>query len=122
MSARVNSLFEQATNGDDATRSAALDGLHRIVAEAPDNPWYRVTYAFALAANGAHDEALSHAAILSQLSLESHASHFNLAQIYCLSGDPDNGRRHFELALRYASTDDERQDVRDRIRELGLES
>jgi tetratricopeptide (TPR) repeat protein len=118
MSGRANALLRQATKGDNAVRAAALSGLRRMIAVAPNNLDYRLTFAFALGANGAHSEALEQATLLSRQSIESHSYHFNLGQIFWLSGDPTNGRRHLEMAFRYATNEQERQDVRDRIADL----
>ena len=101
-----------------AVRDAALRDLSAIVAMYPENPNYRTTYAFALMGVGRYDDALAEARKLNNLPLESHTFHFNLGQVFWISGDSVRGRRHLELALEYASDDQERKDVRDRIADL----
>lgn len=118
ISERINALFEQATAGESSLRQAALNGMRDIVLNAPNNPHYRVAYAFALLANGFQAEALKHATLLSTEIIEEHALHFNLGQIFWMCGDAERGRRHLELALGYAATNEERQDVLARIRDL----
>lgn len=118
---RVKGLLQQASTGNPPTRQAALKGLGAIVANAPTNTQYRLAYAFALVGNSEYSKALENAMLLSQTSIESHAFHFNLGQIFWLSGDDVRGRFHLELSLRYAHTDEERKDVRDRIAYLEAE-
>jgi thioredoxin-like negative regulator of GroEL len=115
---RANDLMQKIFGDDAAIRVAALRDLAGIVATYPDNPQYRLNYAFALMATGQGSGALEQAAILAQHSVGTHKFHFNLGQVFWACGDAAQGRRHLQLALDYAATDEERQDVLDRIKEL----
>ena len=44
---------------------------------------------------------------------KSHRDHFHLGQIFWIWGDPEKGKYHLNLALAYASDDQERQDVKE---------
>lgn len=120
MAQRMRSLFASVSDNDSspASRQAALDDLGRIVSMYPDNPDYRVTYAFALLVLGRKEDALAQARILDPVAIESHSFHFNLGQIFWLGGDAERGRHHLNLALLYAADDQERQDARERIADL----
>jgi hypothetical protein len=120
MDQRMRSLFASVSDNDSspASRQAALDDLCRIVSRYPDNPNYRVTYAFALLVLDRKEDALVQARILDPVAIESHSFHFNLGQIFWIGGDAERGRHHLNLALLYAKDDQERQDARERIADL----
>ena len=84
----------------------------------PDNPDYRVTYAFDMMAANRKDAALPRAHYLTSLPISSHSFHFNLGQVFWLCGDAEHGRHHLNLARQYAENDQEREDVRERISDL----
>jgi tetratricopeptide (TPR) repeat protein len=117
---RANELMRRAieSKDDNDVREAALQDLGRIVANYPQNSDYRLIYAFTLMGVGRREAALQEAQKLTDMPDGSHNFHFNLGQIFWICGDPVQGRRHLDLALRYAQNEQERQDVRDRIAEL----
>jgi tetratricopeptide (TPR) repeat protein len=118
---RANELMRRAieSKDDNDIREAALHDLGRIVATYPQNSGYRLIYAFTLMGVERRDAALQEAQKLAGTPNDSHSFHFNLGQIFWICGDPIQGRRHLDLAARYAQNEQERQDVRDRI--AGLE-
>jgi hypothetical protein len=115
---RADALMQEILHGDESRRQAALQDLGGMVALYADNPFYRSNYAFALMASGQHEAALQQAAILEQNPAASHSFHFNLGQVYWLCGDANKGRQHLQLAFDYAADEQERQDVKDRIKDL----
>ena len=115
---RVNGLVQRFVGGDAALRKAALHDLAGIVATFPDSPQYRLPYAFALMAMGQQSAALEQATMLSQHSVDTQTFHFNLGQVFWGCGDAERGRQHLDLALQFAATDQERQEVLDRVRDL----
>jgi len=115
MDKRVHLLQQSATGEDPALRAAALADLRRIVANFPKNRGYREKYAFALLGAGEKAVALEQAERLARDVPANHPAHFNLGQVFWHSGDPERGRHHLELSLRYARSDDERRDVREAV-------
>ncbi len=118
LSGRAELLMQQVGHPDEGRSDAALRDLTRIVDTYPENPFYRLNYAFALIKVGRTQEALPQAVALDQVSSEEHSFHFNLGQIFWLSGEPVRGRRHLDLAIQYATTEQEEKCARDRIAEL----
>jgi predicted Zn-dependent protease len=118
MSQRTDRLFKEVTTGEPEISKSALGDLAHIVEQYPDNPWYRLTYAFALLSPGRHEEALRQARMLAAVDNPSHNFHFNLGQVFWISGDAVQGRRHLQLAAEYAKDDTERHDAWERISEL----
>lgn len=116
--ARADDLLQQVIQGDQTRRNAALQDLAGLVNMYGQNPLYRGIYAFALMVCGQPAAALQQAAILENHPAATHSFHFNLGQVYWLCGDETKGREHLQLAYEYASNDQERQDVRDRISDL----
>jgi len=116
---RSTELMRAASSGDTSVREAALQDLSKIVAMYPDNSDYRLQYAFALMGTGRTEAALHEAQRLAREPIDSHGFHFNLGQIFWICGDPVQGRHHLDLALHYAQDEQERQDVRDRLTDLG---
>ena len=116
--ARADDLLQQVIQGDQTRRNAALQDLVGLVNMYGDNPFYRGNYAFALMVCGQPAAALQQAAILEKNPAATHSFHFNLGQVYWLCGDDKKGRQHLQLAYDYASNDQERQDVKDRISDL----
>jgi predicted Zn-dependent protease len=115
---RANDLLQEVLRGDKSRRQAALLDLAAMVSMYTDNPFYRSNYAFGLMASGQREAALQQVAILEQNPVATHSFHFNLGQVYWLCGDANKGRQHLQLALDYAADDQERQDVKDRIKDL----
>jgi hypothetical protein len=68
------------------------------------------------------EAALDEAQRFARAPIDSHSFHFNLGQIFWICGDPVQGRHHLEQALRDAKDEGERQDVRDRLADLGGQS
>ncbi len=120
LSWRAQSLMQQVGQSNEGWGNAALRDLTRIVDTYPDNPFYRLNYAFALITVGRTQESLLQAVMLDQVSSEEHGFHFNLGQIFWLSGEPVRGRRHLDLAIQYATTEQEEKDARERIAELEI--
>jgi hypothetical protein len=118
MMLRVDRLLAQVAGDNPALRAPALSDLRRIVEQFPDNATYRVNYAFALMIVGEREEAMRQAKILDSLENASHSFHFNLGQIFHYCGDKAKGRVHLELAVKYASNEQERRDAWDRIADL----
>ncbi|HEY0464060.1 MAG TPA: hypothetical protein VGC79_07620 [Polyangiaceae bacterium] len=118
VASRVDALFAQATQGEPASRHSALQGLRQIVANTPQNPAYREAYAFALLANDEHAQALEQARLLARGAGEGHAVHFNIGQIFWFAGDAERGRKHLDLASRYATSPEEQEEVLERVRYL----
>lgn len=116
--ARADDLLQQVIQGDQTRRNAALQDLAGLVNMYSDNPFYRSNYAFALMVCGQPAAARQQAAILEKNPAPTHSFHFNLGQVYWLCGDEKKGRQHLQLASDYAANDQERQDAKDRIREL----
>lgn len=108
---RAHDLLGAVQSGDAGERQAALMGLARMVAEAPNNPEYRCSYAWALLLNTDYDHALEQAKLAEPLAGTSHTAHFNLGEIFWACGDPVRGRRHLDEAMLYAQTEQERRDV-----------
>jgi predicted Zn-dependent protease len=102
----------------DASAGPALRDLARLVATHPGNRWIRQHYCWALAAAGDMAKCRQNASRLAGVRDESHAFHFNLGQLLWMSGDPESGRVHLELAIERAETPQDAQDARDRLREL----
>jgi hypothetical protein len=111
MNARARQLLTEIKNGDAARLEAALAELAKIAGSAPANSSYRLNYAFGLFIAGRTDDALAEASILAEQNIPEHSFHFNLGQIFWGSGAVEQGRHHLELALQYATTNEERQDV-----------
>jgi len=118
MNARAQQLLMEIQNGDAAQVEAALAELARIACGAPANWNYRLNYAFGLLIAGRSDDAVAEAGVLAEQDIPEHSFHFNLGQIFWGSGAVEQGRHHLGLALEYATTDEERQDVFDRLAEL----
>lgn len=118
MNARAQQLLMEIQDGDAARVDAALADLARIAGGAPANWSYRLNYAFGLMIAGRSDGALAQAAVLAEQDIPEHSFHFNLGQIFWGSGAVKQGRHHLGLALKYATTEEERQDVFDRLAEL----
>ena len=112
----ANDLLQKVVADDPAIRVAALHDLARIVATYPDNPQYRLNYAFALMAVGQRSDALHQAKTLTRGAIGTHQFHFNLGQVFWVCGDAAQGRHHLQLALNCAASDEERQDVLDRMK------
>lgn len=110
MQARVWSLLGAVIEGKPDERDAALNELRRIVASLPQNPWYRCTYAMALAFTGRNEQALQEAEKLINIRSESHSFHFNLAQVLWSVGRKEDARLHIQLAEDLATVE-ERADV-----------
>jgi hypothetical protein len=108
---RTWELFGRVVEGAPDERAAALNELHRIVADAPENPHYRCTYAMALLFSGNGAAAAAEADRLVDARLESHTFHFNLAQVLRGLDRPNDARVHLALADELASNDQERTDV-----------
>jgi len=118
---RSTKLMLEALESDDpARRAAALHDLGGIVAMFPENPYHRVSYAFALSGNSRADEALAEVRKAASVAGTEHNIHFNLAQIFLICGEQDDGRRHLDLANEYATTDEERADVAGIAEQYGL--
>jgi tetratricopeptide (TPR) repeat protein len=116
---RVDSLIQIVVESNDTNgREAALQDLGKIVAMYPQNSQYRLTYAFALMILDRREAALQEAQRLSELDTDVHSFHFNLGQIFWICGDPPKGRHHLNIALSCAKTEQERQEVSDRIAAL----
>src|SRR5258708_39812461 len=118
MQSRSHQLMLDVQNGDAAKQRAALAELARMVANAPSNPSYRLSYAFALLIVGDRAEGLKQAEALAAQRSDSHSFHFNLGQIFWGCGDSRRGREHLRLALEYAQSEEERQDVHERLTDL----
>jgi tetratricopeptide (TPR) repeat protein len=118
MAARCQHLLGVISNGTSDEKEAALTELQRISAGAPANVNYRVSYAFGLIIVGKRTEALAEAMALDTIERPEHAFHFNLGQVLWGTGDPARGRRHLNLAIEYATSDEERRDVHERIADL----
>lgn len=118
MNARAQQLMMEIQNGDTARVDAALAELAKIAAGAPANKKYRLNYAFGLLIAGRSDNALAEAVMLAEQEIQEHSFHFNLGQIFWGCGAVEQGRHHLGLALEYATNNEERQDVFDRLAEL----
>jgi hypothetical protein len=86
-----------------------------MVTTFPTNPNYRSVYAFALGLTGNKEEALTQAEIAAENAIEDHSLHFNLGQVFWMGGDDVRGRHHLELSIKFAATEEERQDALERI-------
>ena len=115
----TKALLKAVCEGKGEQRRAALADLARISEAFPSNSSYRLMYAFALMAESEMEKAREQAEHIARHEEPSHSFHFNLGQIFWISGDTERGRHHLELALRYAETDQDREDVHERITELG---
>lgn len=104
-------LFARVQGNDPEVKQAALRDLGKMVASSPSNFEYRIMYAFALGTVGQCQEALQQATLAARGAGKSHREHFNLGQIFWICGDPEKGKYHLNLALAYASNDQEQQDV-----------
>jgi tetratricopeptide (TPR) repeat protein len=118
LSARVRMLMQEVGQKDEALSEAALRDLARIVDTNSDTTSYRLSFAFCLGMTGRTEAAKRQAERLEQVQNCEHGHHFNLGQIFWWCGDPDRGRHHLQLALRYATSEEEKKDVHDRIAEL----
>jgi tetratricopeptide (TPR) repeat protein len=118
LATRVQMLMQQVWQKDEALREAALRDLARIVDTYSDATSYRLSYAFCLAMTGRTEEAMRQAERLDQIQGCEHGFHFNLGQIFWLSGDPGRGRHHLQLAVQYATSEQEKKDACERIAEL----
>jgi hypothetical protein len=108
---RVQRLFEQSQTNDQALRQTALNELRFVVRAFPANSDYRWFYAMALIGAGRLDEALQQAEVMARAADESHSRHFNVAQVFWHCNARECAQHHLDLALQYATTDEERQDV-----------
>jgi tetratricopeptide (TPR) repeat protein len=115
MDERVVRLQQTATGQDPELRASALSELRRIVSSFPNHRGYREKYAFALLGAGEKPVALEQAKRLALDVPTNHPAHFNLGQIFWHAGDPERGRHHLELSLRYARSDEDRRDVREAV-------
>jgi tetratricopeptide (TPR) repeat protein len=118
MTFRVRMLMDQLSRRDDRMSEAALQDLARIVDQYAQNSSYRVNYALALGMTGHFEEALREATRLDQVADQQYMFHFNLGYIFWRLGDDARGRRHLQLADQYASNEEEKKSVRDRVTEL----
>jgi tetratricopeptide (TPR) repeat protein len=118
LATRVQMLMQQVGQKDEALSEAALRDLARVVETYSDTTSYRLSYAFCLGMTGRTEEAMRQAERLDQVQNREHGFHFNLGQIFWWSGDPARGRYHLQLAVQYATSEEERKDARDRIAEL----
>jgi tetratricopeptide (TPR) repeat protein len=115
---RARLLMQEAGRPDKALVEAAIRDLVRIVDGHPGSISYRLIYAFALVMAERRGEALRQAEGLSELSNHVHSFHFNLGQIFWCAGDPVRGRHHLELAIQFATDEQQERDARDQIAEL----
>jgi predicted Zn-dependent protease len=109
---RAEYLLRETQSGDLVRARAAVEGLGQIVKAFPSNPAYRDRYAFALMVIGDYEAAVREAEVIERTGTDSHELHLLLGQIYLAAGQEARGRRHLDLALRYARTDQDRVDVR----------
>jgi tetratricopeptide (TPR) repeat protein len=100
-----------ANRGDADLINASLKELRRIVSMFGQVPEYRKTYAFALMTSGRHDEARQEAEILATMAGDLDDVHFHLGQIFWICGDQARGRHHLELAVQFATTEEDRKDA-----------
>jgi hypothetical protein len=99
-------------------RQAAVADLARMVASFPDNPHYRLRYAWALMVVGPMAAGVEQAMRLAHIEGGSHEFHFNLAQVLW-RGDVAAARRHLALAHERARNDEQRRDVVELAAQLG---
>jgi len=118
LSTRVHLLMQQVEQKDEELSVAALRDLARIVDTYSETTSYRLNYAFCLGMTGRIEEAMHQAERLDRVQNREHGFHFNLGQIFWWSGDPARGRHHLQLALQYATSEQEKNDARERIAEL----
>ncbi|NIE59626.1 MULTISPECIES: tetratricopeptide repeat protein [unclassified Burkholderia] len=111
MGQRVSHLLQLVMGDDAALREPALADLRHIVEQYPQNPDYRMHYAFALMVSGDREEVARQAYLLYDVDEPSHSLHFNIGQIFYYIGDHVKGRAHLELAARYATNEQERSDA-----------
>ena len=118
MDQRIQELMERANLPDPALQTAAVRELHNLVSLYPANFDYHMAYAFALNFAGRDAEAIQQGEEMEPFAGESHSIHFNLGQLFWLSGDATRGQQHLDLAVQYAQDEQERQDALARIASL----
>lgn len=112
-------LLNQATSEDQGLRDAALRDLAAGVARSPRDADYRVAYAFALALNERHSEAVAESKVAEGLiAVDDFALHFNLGQALHVCGQPVMARAQLLLAERHAPDAAYRQRAADALRAL----
>jgi tetratricopeptide (TPR) repeat protein len=117
MRVRTGSLVEDAMRGG-AEAEAALQSLRALVQRYPENEDYHSALMFSLAGNSDTAGALAQAEWLAQRPEPTHERHFNIAQVYWSAGNRQRAEEHFAEAYRLARTDQDRQDVLDRLEYL----
>jgi predicted Zn-dependent protease len=119
---RADYLMRETQSGDPVRARAAVEGLGQIVKAFPSNPAYRDRYAFALMVVGDYQAAVREAEVIERTGTDSHELHLLLGQIYWAAGQEARGRRHLDLALQYARTDQDRADARYVLEQWGSAS
>jgi len=115
---RAHELLNKTQSNDPELKKAAVQELGKMVAMFPSNSEYRLIYAIALGLVGQYTESLKQAELVANVTGEDYNAHFHLGQIFWMWGDPERGKQHLNLALQYATSEQERLDVIERITDL----
>jgi tetratricopeptide (TPR) repeat protein len=105
---------------DEGLRQAALADLCSMVQQFPCSVDLSFLYAFALLELGKLESLRFHMAHLAALERPAHATHFNLTQLLFALDDKNEAQRHLDLAIRYATSEEEMSDAEHMGERLGL--
>lgn len=112
---REAELLQLAASDDAKLKESALKDLRHMMTFFPQNPQYKLSYAFALSIAGKYNEALKEANELAAKPANSHPFHFNLGQTFWFCGEKDKARQHLKRAQELASNEQEIKDVEERL-------
>lgn len=111
-------LLQLATTGVGPEADAALASLRERQRSLPDDEEYTVAIMFAAIAQQRYDVAVELADDLAKRRPSTYELHYNLGQVYWMTGDPQRGRQHLTVAANLARDDQERRNVAESVAQL----
>jgi hypothetical protein len=104
-------ISADAAETDDGLRLAAVSDLGVLARRYPCSPNICMSYGFGLIQTGQLDLLRGYVDHLRLLERPAHVFHYNFCQLLYAVGEPELAQHHLDLAMRFATTEEERSDA-----------